>query len=115
MNAKNCFPFIIDVRFVGHGAPEGKTTMYLMGGCGETHVDHKIGQAVIQPNRTWSVTLSLQLPCRLRWKWKADIEWEWSGGKDRYTNLSMSSTVVYSNFGQNQMVIPKGKQFKAYY
>ena len=88
--------------------------MSLMGGCGGTHVDHKIGQAVIQPNRTWSVTVSPPLPCRMSWKWKADGMWEWEGGEDRYTNLSMSSTVVYSNFCQDQKVIPKGKQLKVY-
>mgnify|MGYP001798824834 FL=1 len=101
-----------DVTFVGHGAPERSTTMYMMGGCvlqDETHVEHEIGHAEIQPNGTWSVTVSLQIPCRLRWKWKADDEWEWQVGKDRYTNLSMSATVLYSNFGQNQEVKPRGK------
>ena len=109
-----------DVKFVGHGAPAGKTTMYLMGGCvlrDETHVEHEIGQVAIQPNRTWAVTVSLPLPCRLRWKWKADDELEWEIGKDgRYTNLSMSAgtTVLYSDFGQNTEVKPKGKLYKVY-
>ena len=109
------FGLFSDVTFVGHGAPKGSTTMYLMGGCvlrDETHVEHEIGQAAIQPNRTWSVTVSLPLPCRLRWKWKADDIWEWDDRPGRHTNLSESSREIYSNFGQNQKVIPRGKQFK---
>lgn len=85
--------------------------MYLNGGCAsqtEPGFKHNISQAQIQPNRTWTATVSLSLPCRMRWKWKADDMWEWSDVVDRYTNLSMSDTVVYSNFGQNQNVEPKG-------
>ena len=88
--------------------------MYLNGGCGsedkEPGFEHEMSQAQIQPNRTWSVTVSLPLPCRMRWRWKADSMWEWSGGIDRYTNLSESSKVIYSNFGQNQDVTLKGSK-----
>ena len=101
-----------DITFIGHGAPEYRTTMYLTGGCGsdnkEPVLKHGISRAQIQPNRTWSVTVSLPLPCRLRWKWKADHEWEWQSVENRYTNLSTGSKVIYSNFGQNQDVTIKG-------
>ena len=112
-NLIKALKLLVDVTFIGHGAPEHKTTMYLNGGCGsdnkEPVFEHKISQAEIQPNRTWSVTVSLPLPCRLRWKWKADSNmWEWSGREDRYTNLSTDSKVIYSNFGQKQEVTPKG-------
>ena len=108
------FTWLVDVTFIGYGAPEHKTTMYLNGGCRsdnkELDFEEKISQAEIQPNRTWSMTVSLPLPCRLSWKWRADDKWpEWSGENNRITNLSMSSTVVYSNFGQNQQVWPKGE------
>ena len=103
-----------DITFIGHGAPEHGTTMYLNGGCGsdnkEPVFEHKISQAEIQPNRTWSATVSLPLPCRLSWKWKADHEWEWQSVENRYTNLSTGSKVIYSNFGQNQDVTLKGNQ-----
>ena len=101
-----------DITFIGHGAPEHRTTMYLNGGCASDNKEpvfiHEISQAEIQPNRTWSVTLSLPLPCMMRWLWKADNMWEWFGGEDRYTNLSESSREIYSNFGQNQDVTTKG-------
>ena len=109
--AKIIFVLPSDVTFVGHGTPAGTTTMYMMGECvlQDERDQREIGQAVIQPNRTWSVTVSLPLPCRLRWKWKANHQWELRGGEDRYTNLSMSATVLYSKFGQNQEVKPRGK------
>ena len=86
--------------------------MYLNGGCAsqtEPGFEEKISQGQIQPNRTWTVTVSLSLPCKLRWKWKADNVWEWPGGVDRYTNLSTGSKVIYSYFGQRQTVVPSGK------
>ena len=108
--AKIIFVLLSDVTFVGHGAPAGTTTMYMMGECvlQDERDQREIGQAVIQPNRTWSVTVSLPLPCRLSWKWKADHEWEWQSVENRYTNLSTGSKVIYSNFGQNQDVTTKG-------
>ena len=95
---------LLDITFIGYGAPADKTTMYLNAACGSSRAElfiNKMAKTQIQPDGTWSLSATLLLPCRLSWRWRAENSWE--RRREREERLTASTSVILSNFsGQNQ-------------
>ena len=92
---------LLDITFIGYGAPADKTTMYLNAACGSSRAVHfinKMAKTQIQSDGTWSLRAKLLLPCQLQWKWRADTEWEWREIVNRNKSLSKYTSVIRSKF-----------------
>ena len=94
----------VDITFVGYGAPTNKTTMSLNAACGSVRTVNfirKMSQTEIQPDGTWSLMVTLLLPCTLTWRWSADNRYEKI--RDRQKRLPAGTSAILSNFsGPNQ-------------
>ena len=94
----------VDVTFVGYGAPTGKSTMHLNAACGSVRAVNFIrnmSRTEIQPDGTWSLMVTLLLPCTLTWRWSANNRYEKI--RDRQERLPASTSAILSNFsGDNQ-------------
>ena len=76
--------------------------MYLNAACGsssgDVHFIHKMSQTKIQSDGTWSLRVTLLLPCILRWKWSADDMRERQDIGNRVELLSASMYAILSTF-----------------